>query len=847
MAKKTRTPEEQRRINERIAFVQANPQLSKAEARKRFYVQTRAKELEAQGKPVDRKALRQKFESGQVTRAGFYTPGDISSARIRSSANPMPRNNDTGRAGTPPAGITPGYTPGVQGSVKIPGQRTGRETGPGTGSFVTGKPSTNKNTGIKQDNSLLARGLRKIGIKTEGMIDLGFSKSDILNRARNPQQLINTYESIMKQGNKREVFGVSASDIPVFREVQRGVQKKFLSDMRSAESYAASFINPLVNRSKPVQKFFGEKPNLRQAGKFETAMNVIELGSGAFPAKALGVAAKVPGIKQALRAGSALAKPVARKAAPIAAGMGMADLAPKIAKFGAGAAVAVGPTAATTAAKKGASKAAKGATSKAAKGATGKAAKGATSKAAKAPTTTPAPNTPAPAASTAAKPKKPRTTKAKNTVDANKAARNTGTGRANETPAPRVEESPTTLALRPTEEAWGKMTPREQAVENARIVRQGGEPRTPNQPAPQTPQQPADWWSDQGGRLNTDLRNTGGTAASQEPAAAAQPTRKTGSRKKVELPENLQGKSVALGSEERKAAEETADALLGKKPKKSTSTAKTKTQVENQAAKPAPQPRLPRAKNTGGGRGQARSLDDITFKNVDKFDAAFNDPRFQRMWDTATPAQREAFRERNAAVRQASIDRLAQKYPLPRGEAPSAPAPAQSSRVDTGARGTGRQTQQSAEFDDMSVGGYEVVERTPPPAPAKKASKPKKSAPAKKAAPAQKAAPAKKSAPAKKAAPVKREPKAAPEVVRDTLDARAVQKELNSVESEFENLERKKKRLEQFNGSDLSAEEKARYKALGFRRDQLKAKLKNFNAAVTRETDKAARIGGTRD
>jgi len=43
-------------------------------ARKRYYVQTRAKELEAQGKPVDRAALRKKFESGNVSRKGFGAP-----------------------------------------------------------------------------------------------------------------------------------------------------------------------------------------------------------------------------------------------------------------------------------------------------------------------------------------------------------------------------------------------------------------------------------------------------------------------------------------------------------------------------------------------------------------------------------------------------------------------------------------------------------------------------------------------------------------------------------------------------------------------------------------------------
>ncbi len=50
---------------------------AKKMARQKFFVQTRMKELEAKGKPVDaakRKELRQKFQSGNVSRAGFGAP-----------------------------------------------------------------------------------------------------------------------------------------------------------------------------------------------------------------------------------------------------------------------------------------------------------------------------------------------------------------------------------------------------------------------------------------------------------------------------------------------------------------------------------------------------------------------------------------------------------------------------------------------------------------------------------------------------------------------------------------------------------------------------------------------------
>lgn len=64
----------------RIAFVKqkmAEKGISQTEARTRFYVQTRMKEMRAAGKEVTadtRKMLRQKFLSGDVKRADFGAP-----------------------------------------------------------------------------------------------------------------------------------------------------------------------------------------------------------------------------------------------------------------------------------------------------------------------------------------------------------------------------------------------------------------------------------------------------------------------------------------------------------------------------------------------------------------------------------------------------------------------------------------------------------------------------------------------------------------------------------------------------------------------------------------------------
>ena len=58
MAKKEDPAKVAQRKQERVAFVQANPQLAPEEARQRFFVQTRMNELAATGSLGDRKALR---------------------------------------------------------------------------------------------------------------------------------------------------------------------------------------------------------------------------------------------------------------------------------------------------------------------------------------------------------------------------------------------------------------------------------------------------------------------------------------------------------------------------------------------------------------------------------------------------------------------------------------------------------------------------------------------------------------------------------------------------------------------------------------------------------------------
>ena len=79
-SKKNKTQQDKALAAKRVQFVKSKPDLDPAEARKRFFVQTRASELQAKGVEVNkekRQQLRQKFATGGVQRQGFYTPGDL--------------------------------------------------------------------------------------------------------------------------------------------------------------------------------------------------------------------------------------------------------------------------------------------------------------------------------------------------------------------------------------------------------------------------------------------------------------------------------------------------------------------------------------------------------------------------------------------------------------------------------------------------------------------------------------------------------------------------------------------------------------------------------------------------
>lgn len=121
MAKKKEDPAKvEQRKQERVAFVQGHPLLQPEQARQQFYVQTRAQELGAKGLPVDRAQLRENFQTGNIQREGFYTPGDISRIAAQQQNNNTSNSTNT---------TTPPVTPDAPaGPVYAGGQPTTRTT-----------------------------------------------------------------------------------------------------------------------------------------------------------------------------------------------------------------------------------------------------------------------------------------------------------------------------------------------------------------------------------------------------------------------------------------------------------------------------------------------------------------------------------------------------------------------------------------------------------------------------------------------------------------------------------------------------------------------------------------------
>ena len=260
-ANKNRTPQELDRIAKRVQFVKSNPQLDPATARKRFFVQTRAAELTSKGievTPEKRKQLRQGFDTGKVKREGFYTAGDV--ARISAK--------NTSGSGTQ--------------DIKIPQERMSkpRSTGANRAAGARSMPGVR----VTQTPQSLAE------IKS----DSGMTGANKFINENIAKPLMGSVQSF----NKRNVeqFGTKT---PKIIRTAGGLGRGAAGIVSSTgESFNATFINPAVNL---VGGLFGKKPNLRQAGPVEAAINTVDVVA---TAATLG-GSKV--ITSALRAGGDMA------------------------------------------------------------------------------------------------------------------------------------------------------------------------------------------------------------------------------------------------------------------------------------------------------------------------------------------------------------------------------------------------------------------------------------------------------------------------------------------------------------------------------------------------------------
>ena len=159
MAMKKAKPMVAKRIAERKAFVASktsspsrpgsdgadlsraiNPEAKKA-ARQKFFVQTRAKELAAKGVTVDaakRKELRQKFQSGNVSRAGFGAPKKKAASSTSSSASTSPK-------------VTPKVTPKVMPKASSRNATSQMKGVAGYGGAKSGYSAAGKGKSASQD------------------------------------------------------------------------------------------------------------------------------------------------------------------------------------------------------------------------------------------------------------------------------------------------------------------------------------------------------------------------------------------------------------------------------------------------------------------------------------------------------------------------------------------------------------------------------------------------------------------------------------------------------------------------------------------------------------------------
>ena len=227
-SKKNKTQQDKALAAKRVQFVKSKPNLDPAEARKRFFVQTRASELQAKGVDVNkqkRQQLRQKFVTGGVQRQGFYTPGDLQ--RIAAA------KAGSGSSGAGSSGA--GSTSGSSGS---------------SSNIPSGTPSQRPQDLAGYKNTVYSN-LAKENTARRPVAPKAASNKDFDKNSLNPMEFFKS---------------------PLAKGVAGFAKGTYNTALGSAESFNATFINPTVNL---LGGAIGKKPNLRQAGKQEAAINTL--------------------------------------------------------------------------------------------------------------------------------------------------------------------------------------------------------------------------------------------------------------------------------------------------------------------------------------------------------------------------------------------------------------------------------------------------------------------------------------------------------------------------------------------------------------------------------------------
>jgi hypothetical protein len=245
MAKKL-NPQEQQRVQQRKAFVQANPDLDPAEARKRFFVQTRVQELTKSGVEVTkerRAALRQQFTSGDISRKGFLSPQDVQRSSNTNSTNnnvvPTPERIPGGVAAA--AARAKGMVNTSTAISSVAPKTTGTST-----TTSSAAPKTDRNP-FNNPGSPFTKAEQDKFKSAISNIDYKGSKT---------QKVASFVGDTLELGN--------------FAKAAKFVGRTALS---TGDSINATFVNPAANL---IGKAFNKNPNLREAGPLEATLTTAD-------------------------------------------------------------------------------------------------------------------------------------------------------------------------------------------------------------------------------------------------------------------------------------------------------------------------------------------------------------------------------------------------------------------------------------------------------------------------------------------------------------------------------------------------------------------------------------------